>query len=246
MSAVVVEPKIAEPGCCVKLSATVSEQDFVQKLNVNVSFIMELYRVVMSSFLLMFVPQKCDDHTCGVTENLFTNQLTSAGFGVNVATFLSFLSMYYYEIRRENKMISLLHVNPEVPSDNESVGNALNRLSLSDKTTVLGLDKGYQRSTYLTMFSFLVNVVLSSIVISKSYLDSKTTTALITNILFMVIKMTDAYAIANTETNVFYSAYLKTRLQYNDIDPDAVVEHKSSTPECVVIELAMPKEPAAA
>jgi hypothetical protein len=62
----------------------------------------------------------------------------------------------------------------------------------------------------------------------------------------MVIKMTDAYAIANTETNVFYSAYLKTRLQYNDIDPDAVVEHKSSTPECVVIELAMPKEQVAA
>ena len=36
----------------------------------------------------------------------------------------------------------------------------------------------------------------------------------------MVTKLGDIYAIANTEQNIFYSAYLKNKLQYNDVDPD--------------------------
>jgi hypothetical protein len=36
----------------------------------------------------------------------------------------------------------------------------------------------------------------------------------------MTTKLGDIYAIANTEQNIFYSAYLKNKLQYNDVDPD--------------------------
>jgi hypothetical protein len=36
----------------------------------------------------------------------------------------------------------------------------------------------------------------------------------------MVTKLGDIYAITNTEQNIFYSAYLKNKLQYNDVDPD--------------------------
>lgn len=215
-----IKPEVLKPGCCSKLSATVSDQDFGQKLNVNISFIMELYRVVMASFLLMFVPQKCGEELCGMYETLFISDVNSVGFGVNITTFVSFLAMYYYEIRRENKMITYLHVNAEVPCDNDAVGEALNNLELMKKQDILRLDKNYQRTTYMAMFCFLANAVMSGIIINKSYLDSKTATAFITNILFMVIKLNDAYGIANTEENIFYSAYLKSKLQYNDVDPD--------------------------
>jgi hypothetical protein len=36
----------------------------------------------------------------------------------------------------------------------------------------------------------------------------------------MISKLSDVYATANTEPNVFYSAYLKSKVQYNDVDPD--------------------------
>jgi hypothetical protein len=224
MNSVEIESPVVEQGCCEKIRLTVSDQDFGQKVNVNVSFIMELYRVVMASFLLMFVPQKCGEELCGVFENLFTSDLNRVGLGVNVATFVSFLAMYYYEIRRENKMITYLHVNSEVPCDNDAVDEALNNLEPSKKQDILMLDKNYQRTTYIAMGGFVVNASLSSVIISKSYLDSKTATALITNILFMAVKLIDAYGIAHTDQNIFYSAYLKSRLQFNDVDPDKMIE----------------------
>jgi len=43
-----------------------------------------------------------------------------------------------------------------------------------------------------------------------------------TNVLFMGSKVFDVYNIANTENHIFYSAYLKNRVQYNDVDPDKI------------------------
>jgi hypothetical protein len=36
----------------------------------------------------------------------------------------------------------------------------------------------------------------------------------------MVTKLADVHSNVNTEKNVFYSAYLKGKVQYNDVDPD--------------------------
>jgi hypothetical protein len=222
MDSTEVKPEAVEQGCCTNLKNTISDQDFKQKVNVNISFIMELYRVVMASFLLMFVPQKCGEELCGMYETLFVSDLNITGFSVNITTFVSFLAMYFYEIRRENKMITYLHVNSEVPCDNDAVDEALNKLDSSKKQAILRLDKNYQRTTYLAMVCFVANAVLSGVIVKDSYLDSKTATAFITNILFMALKLVDAYGIANTEDNIFYSAYLKSKLQYNDVDPDKI------------------------
>ena len=66
----------------------------------------------------------------------------------------------------------------------------------------------------------MFNTILSGFVVFDYYLDNQTTSTYITNILFMVTKLGDIYATANTEKNVFYSAYLKGKIQYNDVDPD--------------------------
>lgn len=236
---------VVENGCCTKFKSTISDQDFKQKLSVNISFIMELYRVVMASFLLMFVPQKCGEELCGMYETLFISDVNSVGFGVNIATFASFLAMYFYEIRRENKMITYLHVNAEVPCDNDAVDEALNRLDSSKKQDILRLDKNYQRTTYLAMVCFGANAVLSGIIIKGSYLDSKTATAFITNILFMTLKLADAYGIANTEENIFYSAYLKSKLQYNDVDPDKLTDLSVDAGEIEELDQEVAQEPPA-
>ena len=44
----------------------------------------------------------------------------------------------------------------------------------------------------------------------------------------MAGKLADVYAITNTEENIFYSAYLKHRIQYNDVDPDKITFDQES------------------
>jgi hypothetical protein len=39
----------------------------------------------------------------------------------------------------------------------------------------------------------------------------------------MVTKLADVYANVNTERNVFYSAYMKGKIQYNDVDPNKLL-----------------------
>ena len=67
---------------------------------------------------------------------------------------------------------------------------------------------------------FIINTILSGFVVYNYYLDNQTTTTYITNILFMVSKLADVYSNVNTDKNIFYSAYMKEKIQYNDVDPD--------------------------
>ena len=47
-----------------------NDQDFKQKMNVFLTLLLELYRVIMGSLLILMVPQKCGEHVCSIDENL--------------------------------------------------------------------------------------------------------------------------------------------------------------------------------
>ena len=68
----------------------------------------------------------------------------------------------------------------------------------------------------------------SPVVIYIYYLDSKTITVFLTNLLFMSLKVYDVYNNnVNTKPNIFYSAYLKNKVQFNDVDPDKMITDTS-------------------
>ena len=76
------------------LSEKLNDQDFKQKVGMYTAFIMEFYRVLMGSFLLVFVPQKCGDDICGLFENVATgNPVTDTTFALNIALFTLFFSV---------------------------------------------------------------------------------------------------------------------------------------------------------
>tara|TARA_B100000900_G_C20598652_1_gene724545 strand:+ start:2179 stop:2910 length:732 start_codon:yes stop_codon:yes gene_type:complete len=207
-------------------SETFSDQDFKQKVNMYISFITEVYRALMGSFLILFVPQKCGDHICGMGDNISTgNNLIDSAFGFNVIVCTLILHMYYAEIRRETKMIDYLHINPELPRDNDAVGEALVKLPEHKRDAIWWWDNYYKRSGQVAMFGYIINMVLSGIVILKDhYLDDKTLTVFVTNGLFMALKLNDTQTVTATDKNIFLSAYLTRRIQYNDVDPDKMVE----------------------
>ena len=197
------------------------DQDFNQKVAVAITVVLEMYRVLVSSFLVLFVPQKCGDHVCSLSENMvLENHLYSAGLVFNFITMASFLAMYTLEVKRENRLITYLEVNKSVPSDNNSVAKVLEGLSADKRDSIWALDKYYQYSGLASIGLFSINTILSGFVVYTYYLDSQTTSTYITNILFMLTKMADVYSTVNTEKNIFYSAYMKGKVQYNDVDPD--------------------------
>jgi hypothetical protein len=212
------------------------DQDFNQKMSVAITVVLEMYRILVSSFLVLFVPQKCGEHVCSLSENMvLENELYSSGLVFNFITMASFLAMYTFEIKRENRLITYLEVNKSVPTDNSSVGLALELLQKDKRDSIWALDKYYQYSGWASIILFVINTILSGFVVYNYYLDSQTTSTYITNILFMITKLADVHTTVNTEKNVFYSAYMKGKVQYNDVDPDKVV----SLP---LLEVPLPEE----
>ena len=197
------------------------DQDFMQKVGMGPVVALEMYRVIVSSFLVLFVPQKCDDHVCTLSENMvLEHDLYNAGLVFNFLTMAAFLAMYTLEVKRENRLITYLEVNKGQASDNASVGLALEKLPLDKRDSIWELDKYYIYSGWTAIIMFIINTILSGFVVYEYYLDSQTTSTYITNILFMVSKLADVHSNVSTEKNVFYSAYLKGKVQYNDVDPD--------------------------
>lgn len=223
-----------------EIKETMGDQDFKQKTGSYIAFTLELYRVFMGTLLLFFVPQKCDDELCNFSQIINKSDAMHVGnISVNLATFVAFFAMYVIELRRENKMISYLEVNKEFPSDNDAVGEALLLLPEKKRNVVLNLDGSYQKACYIAAFFYLANSIYSGFTIYDNYYDSKTTTVFVTNLLFLVGKLVDVYGLANTETNIFYSAYLKDKVQYNYADPDKVKKENRVTE---LPDVAEPKE----
>jgi len=206
-----------------KIKEKQNDQDFQQKLGVGTTLILEIYRVLMGALLIAFVPQNCNGQICSMSENVTRDDvLAKTAVGTNFTTLGAFLVLYFIEVNRENKMINYLEVNRFTPVDNESVGECLEKLPDTKRDKLLQYDSYYQTCGYVSTIAFILNAVFSIITIYNYYLDSKTLTVLLTNLLFMGSKVSDVFSTVNTKKNVFYSAYLKNKVQYNDVDPDKV------------------------
>jgi hypothetical protein len=201
-----------------------NDQDFNQKMGVATTLVLELYKVLMGAMLVIFVPQKCGSAMCSISQNIERDDsLSQSTLSFNIITALSFLALYFVEVKRENKMINYLEVNRFTPVDNESVGEALEKLATDKKQKIWDYDGYYQKCGYVSTIAFALNTILSFIVVYDNYLDSKTLTVFLTNILLMGMKVADVFSTVNTKKNVFYSAYLKNKVQYNDVDPDKLM-----------------------
>ena len=69
------------------------------------------------------------------------------------------------------------------------------------------------------MVIYCANIIISGIAINEYSLGNQTILFFLTNILFMITKLSNVYIIINTDKNIFFSAYLNTKVQFNDIDP---------------------------
>ena len=111
---------------------------------------------------------------------------------------------------------------------NDAVGEMLVKLPEHKKDFILNWDKNYQTIGRIGMGMFVVNLGFSGYAVFTHYLDNKTITVFITNALFMALKLYDTKLITETEQNIFLSAYLTRKIQYNDVDPDKMVHDETT------------------
>ena len=137
-----------------------------------------------------------------------------------MGTFLFFLYLYYSELSREHTLIKYLEINVHKPRDNDSVGKELEHLKEHDLKAIRNNRINYDNSAKIASVMFLINTICSGLNLYNYQLESKTFTVFLTNVLFTATKLGNAYAIVNSDTNIFLSAYMTRRVQFNDIDPN--------------------------
>ena len=76
--------------------------DSKERIKIIILFLLQSYKVIMGSMLLVFVPRQCGDDICSVQDNLRTNDpLNRAALGTNFLSIAFFLLTYIIELRRE-------------------------------------------------------------------------------------------------------------------------------------------------
>lgn len=201
------------------------DQDFTQRVSITFTVLLELYRAITSSLLILFVPQNCSDipnteRVCDANENMIwdSQMLYNVTLVFNFMNLATFLFLYYVELVRENRLVKYLDVNGDVPNEDDDVAQALALLPNDKRDKIVKIDQYYQRISYFSMGLYFLNVVLSGFVVKQYYLNNQTSSTFVTYVLFMMAKLANVYAVSNTKKHTFYSAYLKTHVQYNDVD----------------------------
>lgn len=200
-----------------------NDQDTMQRINVGIQVLLEMYRVITSSLLILFVPQICDDHICTTTENLVWETSTyNTALCFNFISMAFLVNMYYLELVRENRLIKYLSINSNVANDNEEVGKRLETLSNTKQNKIFNINKNYKISAYVALFIYVLNLMLSAAAVNKYYAGSQTTSTFVTYVLFIATKFASVKTIISTDKNIFYSAYILSKVQFNDVDPDCI------------------------
>jgi len=196
-----------------------NNQETYQRYQAISSVLIELFRVITSSLMILFVPQKCEENICTFQQIMrFNNGTKSIGLTINFITLGSFVILYWIEMWRENRLIKYLDVNPNMPTDVEYISNIMHILPDDKTNKILTSSKYYQLFTYITIGIYIINAIISGVIVHNAYLSNQTYATFITYVIFMITKLTNAYTVVNTDEHVYYSAYLKTNVQFNDID----------------------------
>lgn len=201
-------------------------QDRNQRMKVISQFGIEFYKILTGCLLLLFVPQDCDGTICSMDQIIsYDGIFYKTTLYFNAVTFLSFLLLYAAELKREHGLIELLEVNVNKARDNNSVGLELMRLNDKKRMMLKQNRQNYNNSGKMASLLFLVNTLLSAINLYQYQTGSKTVTVFMTNVMFTATKLGNIFSIVGADENVFYSSYMVRKVQFNDVDPNALEDN---------------------
>jgi hypothetical protein len=204
-------------------------QDDKHRLQSLSLFFLESFKVFMATLLVVFVPQKCDhqeDGNCSINDNFYDlDNYNIFCLVFNFITLFNFLTLYIIEKKREFWCIEYLDVDHSKPKINlitEIEDYPLYKFKL------IQLNKLYQLMTKILLVIVFINIITSAILIFHYYyLDYRSITVFISNLLLIGDKLYNSYNISKKSIRelIAYSAYMKMPMVYNTIDSDHVINN---------------------
>lgn len=189
--------------------------DTQQRIQSGLIFLLECYKVLMGSFLVVFVPQECGDdgHLCTLAEK------EMAYIIINAVSCLMLVYLYYIELTRENWCIKYLDIDPFKPNNN--LDTEIEKYP-DLKKQMATINKRYKRESLICCATQLINIIASLVHICLRWGGSDTLTPLISYIILMVTKLYNTYFISTSSLSKerAYSGYLTISKTYNTIDED--------------------------
>ena len=190
--------------------------DTKQRIQSGLTFCLEFYKVLMGSFLSVFVPQQCGDHLCSMTE---TVQRELACFVINVISCISLMYLYFIELRRENWCITYLDIDPALPNNNlDTEIETYPKI----KDEMKKINTKYRRHALVCLVFQGFNVLVSTVYIGLHWSGATALAPLIGYIILMCTKLYSTMFISNSSLKKerAFSAYLTISKTYNTIDED--------------------------
>ena len=68
--------------------------DSKQRITTALLMCLEFYKILMATFLVLFVPQKCEDVVCTVIDNFLKRD--TVHFAALISNFITFVSVLYF------------------------------------------------------------------------------------------------------------------------------------------------------
>lgn len=184
------------------------------------TILIEAYRVFNGALLVIFVPGVCNGKACLPQENFMNGStLYRVVCGFNLITLVFFLVLYSVEIHRENRLNKYLVVNPDLPTNNDTVNKAFSKLTQKRQNAIHTIDKMYKTVIYSTIGIFTVNTLLSGYIIFTEYAEDKGPILFATGTVLIASKMYSITTMCSNTNNIYTSAYIQKKIQFNDLHP---------------------------
>jgi hypothetical protein len=195
------------------------DRDTVETIKAFILFLVQLFRVLMSCLLIVFVPQLCDGAYCGSEQTL--QNLSNLGIATAVVNFttLAFALIHYHIVfKREKALIDYLHVDddvgefqlPKVLPQYKDIADSL-----------YTLNAWLLASSIVGAFFFVANAAVSGVYIfGQKYYSFQTATVYLTNIglVSQVIENTLDHAWIGMKYQLALSCLEFNPLSYNVIE----------------------------
>ena len=201
--------------------------DCKQRVIASSQMFLEFYKVMMGTFLVLFVPQDCDGSTCSVYDNLFSDMIMRrVTIGFNSLTFTSIVFLYIVEYRRELWCIENLDIDPSKP--NEYLDDAIEEYPII-KQEMSSYNNLYVDIFYVACGLMSLNLILSVIDIIQHDVAFSAFLSMFSFLLLVCGKMYDVYVTtsASLDSERAFSAYMYIHRTYNVIDTDKMIQHET-------------------
>jgi hypothetical protein len=204
----------------IKIKNDNDEVSTMQVLETIVYVCFELYKTLIGSFLTVFTSQGCGNRTCTIWENIVPkNDLEMTGIILNFLMATTLVVEYVFEIMREAYLIKYLKYDNKIANNGLHISKIYKYAHRSIFLKLMPLYIYYIRFSYVVLLVYIVNVVVSAIIVQRNYYDNTSLFSFVTNALFIVYKIYNVIEVTSYKGDYFYSAYKRKNIHYNTIKP---------------------------